>query len=375
MASRSPSKSTTSSSPSRLFVITVPTESEPDPVDNKKSIWSHIFKHTYLCYHSHFKPSSCKYRTLYGICCLSFLLYFILACYIDVPYWIVHGIKFHRNHFQWKASFDGDYCEYPPLKRTLHHSGISLWNLSQNNHNPQQYRSRVLLLSYPRSGNHLTRAMIECLLQKATYGYTKEKHNIYIPRTQNNQSIAIKTASIETPFIRKIHSPTAVPYEFNSYRDTDVGLIFLIRDPIESVLSDNKYVPYFWKDYQYQFGTNFMRSPTWYKQWNGVESKLLLYYEDYYNADGTTNKEVNLRKLAAYFGDMVAKERLEFCIENYDKVIEIGLGALQRASTSNHDPHYYRDQYFGNNPKDWPKIKVSKDLYPIFERYEDIQSC
>ena len=72
---------------------------------------------------------------------------------------------------------------------------------------------------------------------------------------------------------------------------------------------------------------------------------------------------------------MVPKTQLEYCIENYDKVIEIGLGALQRKSTSNHNPHYYRDKYFGKDPNDWPKIKVNDELYQIFQRYDDIQSC
>ena len=347
-----------------------------DKMNTNKSLWSRLSTSINLFYHNNIKNKSKKEKICY-ICITFFLfIYLFITFYlsVDIPYWIGHGIKFHQQHFHWTATFDGQYCGYKPLKT---HNGNNLWEMSQNNTNFHESRSRVLLLSYPRSGNHLTRAMIECLLQKPTYGYAKETHTVYIKREISNQSLAIKVASIETPFIRKIHTPHAIPAEFEQERKTkDMGLIYLIRDPIECILSENKYVPYFWKDYQYQFGVDFFRSPTFYQQWKNDESKLLLYYEDYYNNDGTPNSDVNLRKLARYFGpEMVKTEQLNYCIDNYDKVIEIGLGSLQRTSTSSHNPHYYRDKYFGKNPENWPKIKVSKDLYHIFSRYDDIASC
>ena len=344
---------------------------------NNKSIWSRVSTSLYLCYHNRgqYKENMCQNKrsigfVLLGILCIVYL-YISYFMEIDVAYWINHSIKYHESHFKWSTSLNGEFCDNKPL---MEHKGRDLWKLSQNNVNFENTRSRVLLLSFPRSGNHLTRAMIECLLQTATYGYTKDTHTVYIPRKIEDQKIALQQATVKDPFIRKIHTPQAIPSEFMQYAEDGVGLIYLIRDPIECILSENKYVPYFWKDYEYQFGFNFLRSPEFFNQWNEDSSKLLLFYEDYYNQ---TTQHVNLKRLAEYFGEeRVSKEQLEYCMDNYDDIIHIGLGALQRKSTSNKNLHFYRDKYFSKDQDNWPQLKVSEELYEnIFYRYENIEPC
>ena len=107
--------------------------------------------------------------------CFSFI-YGYLSFWIglDIPYWIDHGIHYHQDHFHWSSTLEGDYCINPTLEPDqTTFKGVNLYSLSHDNTVANAEISRILLLSYPRSGNHLTRVMIECLLQIETYGYTK----------------------------------------------------------------------------------------------------------------------------------------------------------------------------------------------------------
>lgn len=189
------------------------------------------------------------------------------------------------------------------------------------------------------------------------------------------QIVAINGATPKTPYIRKIHTIEATPPEFAQFEnDNTLGLIFLIRDPSESILSENKYVPYFWKHYEYQFGNDFLKLPSFYEQWKGDNSKLLLFYEDYFNAD---DPYLNLRKMAAYFGtERVSKERLDQCIAHYKEVSNEGLQTLERTQTSDKDLHFYKQRYFGTDPQSWPQMKVPASLYDlVFKRYDNMAPC
>mmetsp|Transcript_30152 Transcript_30152/g.48230 ORF Transcript_30152/g.48230 Transcript_30152/m.48230 type:complete len:368 (-) Transcript_30152:74-1177(-) len=360
-------------------------------MSNNKTVTSRIATSLNLCYYNtlqsnknagHSNACCTNKRTVaYSVAFVLVLSYCILSLYIDIPYWIPHGIQYHREHFKWSTALVGDFCTYSPLRQGLNdeanYKRVNLWSISQNNSDFEQTRSRVLLLSYPRSGNHLTRAMIECLLERATYGYEKETHHIYIERTVHDQAQAIKYANPENPYVRKIHQASAIPPALGEY--DHIGLIYLIRDPIECILSENKYVPPFWKDYEYQFGHDFLNSPIFYNQWKHDDSKLLLFYEDYFNA---STRFLNLKKLAGFFGEKrVPKQRLEFCIEHYDDVIGIGKDALQREATSDMNLHYYRDTYYGKkasagNVHKWPRLRVAEDLYNnVFSRYDNLEAC
>merc|ERR1712087_670054 len=217
--------------------------------------------------------------------------------------------------------------------------------------------SRVLLMSYPRSGNHLTQAMLQCLLQIETYGYTKEKND------GPAQKVAILEADAQTPYIRKIHYLNSTPADFASYSgDHDLGLIYLIRDPAESILSENKYVPHFWKHYEYVFEHTFLELATFYEQWKSDSSKLVIFYEDYFNPQ---DPYLNLRKIADYFGEKrVSKEQLSECEARHDEVVHQGLSSLDRQQSSTQDLHFYKHSYYGEEPA-WPKMKVTSDLYAL----------
>eukprot|EP01083_Nonionella_stella_P211439 764528_1 len=250
------------------------------------------------------------------------------------------------------------------LEHLIAHSDSPTLN---RNYDKEKSACCVLLLSYPRSGNHLTKAMLECLLQQPTYGYTKEKHDA------KQQQIAIRNASIKHPYIRKIHTPGAISglEGFGIHNlNKQWGLIYLIRNPFEAVISENKYVPYFWKHYEWQFEMNFMPVPMFYSHWTNADSKLIIFYEDYFNG----NHSINLWKLAEYFGEKrVSSERVDYCIEHYDEIINAGLKALDRGASSNRNLHYYRDNYFGSTDQ---FVKVPSDVYDaVLSRYENFESC
>eukprot|EP01084_Bolivina_argentea_P128733 227492_1 len=233
----------------------------PQKYSGHKSIWSRITTSAYLYYRRIYKLQYTKRNIIIMTLIITITIYCLLLSFFNIHKYfnILYGLKYHRSHFKWHTSFNGNFCNNKPLKqgKTRHNKPLHLWNISQNNSHFEQTRSRVLLLSYPRSGNHLTRTIIECLLNVPTYGYLKEKHDVYINKKINNQTLAIINANINHPFVRKIHTANAIPIELEQYNN--IGLIYLIRDPIESILSENKYVPYYWKDYEYQFDKNYLK--------------------------------------------------------------------------------------------------------------------
>merc|ERR1712228_22120 len=310
-----------------------------------KSISSRIYTLIYQqCHKKH------GHITLKLTCLMVLILYCIASIWLDVPYWIGHGIVYHFDHFKWTSSLNGSYCDNEKWPWT----NAYLQTLSSESRDFEQTRSRILLLSYPRSGNHLTKAMIECLLEKPTYGYAKEKNN------EKEQEVAIKNASTANPYIRKIHHPSHIFHIPHIYNYSQWGLIYLIRDPVECILSEFKYVPHFWKDYEHEFETHFLRLPTFYNEYGSDTSKLIIFYEDYFNG----SHAINLRKLAQFFGpNRVSNERLNYCIDHYHQITKSGLKSLDRGATSNANLHFYRSKYYGKNSKDWPEISVPSDLY------------
>ncbi len=98
-----------------------------------------------------------------------------------------------------------------------------------------------ILLSYPRSGNHLTRFMIELLTELPTFGCHTNKNDI--PIYQNtfpnkipfNINLDIKDIDTTNSY-HKYHNPVN-NYDINNLEN----LIFIIRNPKEVLLRHNDY--------------------------------------------------------------------------------------------------------------------------------------
>ena len=224
----------------------------------------------------------------------------------NLPYrdQIARGIQAHRESFKWYTSLsNGNYCK-PITNETIknYKAHYRQYNVNKSD-SVVESRKRIFLLSYPRSGNHLTRAVLECLLNFPTYGYQREHYSVYIERTMSEYS-ARQYAKRNKPYIRKYHGVNHInemQYQF--------GLIFLVRDPLESITSETSDRPYFWKDYERQM-EEYLDLVTFYVNWKNEDTKLLLYYRDYFNI---SEKWINLLKIQSFFGkDIIGDDQLNF---------------------------------------------------------------
>lgn len=90
-----------------------------------------------------------------------------------------------------------------------------------------------ILLSFPRSGNHLVRFFIELLSEQPTYGCINNKNDIPIYRNNYENNI---------PFNINIFNKSNCYYKYHyipNYKPTK--LIFIIRNPNEVLLRHNNY--------------------------------------------------------------------------------------------------------------------------------------
>eukprot|EP01084_Bolivina_argentea_P229682 387598_1 len=89
----------------------------------------------YLCSQHIRNQSKCK-LAMYITMGVLLLAYCIVSYFIDVPYWIVHGYYYHKQHFKWYSSLSGEYC-------SDHSLAIEDWiyEISQNNTDFVQTRS------------------------------------------------------------------------------------------------------------------------------------------------------------------------------------------------------------------------------------------
>ena len=275
------------------------------------------------------------------------------------------------KEFKWYSNLHGSYCNASRINRSIdqintkYRKNYGHYNIPSLN-SSSQARKRIFLVSHPRSGNHLTRAVLECLLETATYGYHRERYSIYMER-HKPQIRAWRQANIQHPFIRKYHNIKHISSSMYEY-----GLIFLIRDPVESIISGLKTRPYFWRNYE-QAMESLLDLATFYINWNNSDTKLLLYYEDYFNI---SQKWINLFKIQSFFGkDRISDEQLKFCIDNFENVRNVALSALPRTAKGHNNLHHYRDSQRSIGGY-WPEIKVPLTEYnQVFNKYDNLHSC
>ena len=299
-------------------------------------------------------------------CCVIIVIVLMSFYYIELLY--DADIQILIETFNFYTKLHGEYCNV--LKRNYYDKYYRYYNKDYDmNFSLSESRKRVLLMSYPRSGNHLTRGILECLLDYPTYGYLRETYSIYKQQTIGPGS-ALKKASKKRPFIRKYHS---IKHIHTNRKYGQFGLIFLMRDPLECILSETKTKIYFWRNYEKEI-KELMDLTNFYINWNNTNTKLLLYYEDYFNI---SVKWINLLKIQSYFGkDRITDNRLKFCMDNFENITNSILNALTRPPQAMNNLHHYRDEYYGTNPDSWPVIKVPPQQYKkVFHRYENLKPC
>ncbi len=206
-----------------------------------------------------------------------------------------------------------------------------------------------VLLSYPRSGNHLVRFFIELITETQTNGCKYNDHDIPIYKNVFDSEIPFNINE-ESKLIKynKYHNS-------NEIDDTIDQLILIVRNPREVLLRQCDYKMTFsgtWCSFDHYFrGIDFYN--------NATCNKKLFYYEDI-----ITNKKEFIVELYDFLGHN-NPEKLKYILDNIDSLYTLSSNGKNRAwggINSNSLNYYY--------PKLDSETKIVFDKY-ITEKLSD----
>jgi hypothetical protein len=223
-----------------------------------------------------------------------------------------------------------------------------------------------ILLSYPRSGNHLTRFMIELLTEIPTLGCHTNNNDITIYKNTFpnkipfNINLDIKDIDTTNSY-HKYHTPVN-NYDINNLEN----LIFIIRNPKEVLLRHN--------DYQIKNSSFdlYFNCIDFYLNFSG--KKILFFYEDI-----VTNK-VDFIKNLYDFLDIKIPSKLEYVLNNIDFLFEESKKGKKRdwGGVNSDSINFYYDNSnltidVKENFDNYLKNKLMDDKYAfIIEKYSII---
>jgi len=222
-----------------------------------------------------------------------------------------------------------------------------------------------IIISYPRSGNHLTRFFIELLSEIPTYGCKNNKNDIEIYKNKFSEKIPF---NISKQFDKK---NTYYKYHSTPLKNIHPNkIILIIRNPKEVLLRHNDYklnINGKWDSYE-----SYFKNIDFYNNHKG--KKLLLYYEDI-----ITNKEEFINTLYNFLEVNNLKKK-KYVISNLDKLYTLSSKGKNRSwggVNSNNIDFYYKnipksiknefDYYLNNKIKKYPKLK--EKYFSIKETY------
>ena len=214
-----------------------------------------------------------------------------------------------------------------------------------------------ILLSYPRSGNHLVRFFIELLSEKPTFGggwETGYRLDIEIYRNKFNEDIPFNILNSQNSenCYYKYHG-----HESNIDNLKINNLIFIIRNPREVLLRhEGKNYDMYFKDIDI------------YNNHKG--KKLLLYYEDI-----LLDKETFINTLYDFL-EINKPDKKEYVILNIDKLYNLSLNGKGRTWGGNNSngsiDYYYKkiplsiksqfDEYLNTKLLQYPFLKEKYKL-------------
>lgn len=199
-----------------------------------------------------------------------------------------------------------------------------------------------VLMSYPRSGNHLVRFFIELLSEQPTFGCMTNKEDI---------SIYKNSFAEEIPFNISVYNKSQCYYKFHNIPKYSTDkLIFIIRNPREVLIRQNGSVQVKLSGFA-NYNTYF---DTLDYYLNSKCDKLLLFYEDI-----ITNKTGFIQQLYDFL-ELDNPEKLAYVLENIEKLYDLSASGGKRAwggFNSNYKLNYY---YNDDLP---PKFKEQFDDY------------
>lgn len=218
-----------------------------------------------------------------------------------------------------------------------------------------------IILSYPRSGNHLVRFFIELLSEMPTYGCKGNKYDIEIYKNIFQEevpfNINISKLDINNCYF-KYHSPPSKNISCDK-------LILIVRNPKEVLLRHNNYklnINGKWDSFE-----TFFKNIDYYNNYKG--KKLLLYYEDI-----IINK-TNFIKTLYEFLNVNNIEKKNYVLSNIDKLYDLSSKGKNRAwggINSNSIDYYYNkipdciknqfDSYLNNKLKNYAFLKEKYNI-------------
>ena len=170
-----------------------------------------------------------------------------------------------------------------------------------------------ILLSYPRSGNHLVRFFIELLSETPTFGCESNKRDLKIYKNNFPEKIPFNISNFdkEDCFFKFHHIlPSA------KFAALD-KLILIVKNPREVFLRHSNFNLSFTNYNKYFDCIDF------YNKFKG--KKLLLFYEDI-----VTNKKEFIHKLYKFL-DLKKPEKKKYVLSNLDKLCKLSAQGKNRS--------------------------------------------
>ena len=215
--------------------------------------------------------------------------------------------------------------------------------------------SENIILSYPRSGNHLVRFFIELLSEIPTYGCKGSKKDIEIYKNIFPEKVPFNISDFDKKdcYIKYHH--------ISSHDISENKLILIIRNPREVLLRHNNYTLNINQDKWDSYETYF-KNIDYYNNHKG--KKLLLYYEDI-----TTNRKKFINTLYDFL-EVNNIEKKNYVLSNIDKLYDLSSKGKNRAwggVNSNGTDYYYKkipesikepfDNYINKKVKKYPLLQ------------------
>jgi hypothetical protein len=223
-----------------------------------------------------------------------------------------------------------------------------------------------ILLSYPRSGNHMVRFFIELLSESPTFGYLSNEKDVEIYKNKFNHvipfNISFNKIDKDKCFY-KLHSP---PNNKGNAKNLNISesssiLLFIIRNPREVLLRHSNYnMNYINNNGGYNSSYEvYFQNIDYFINYQGP--KKLFYYEDILN-----NKPEFIRELYTFLG--ISNEiKLKYVLNNIEFLFNESKNGKNRSwggVVSNSCDFYYK-KLKGND-------KVKFDTY-LKTKFENIQ--
>lgn len=207
-----------------------------------------------------------------------------------------------------------------------------------------------ILLSYPRSGNHLVRFFIELMSEMPTFGCEGNINDIEIYKNVFSEKVPFNISNFDKKnCYTKYHTPP-------SKNTCPNKLIFIVRNPREVLL---RHCNYKLKKESFEI---YFKNIDFYHNHKG--EKLLLYYEDI-----ITNKKNFIHTLYNFL-EIEKLEKKEYVLSNIDKLYHLSSTGKNRkwgGKNSNTIHYYYQkipksiknkfDYYLKKKFKKYPFLK------------------